>query len=143
VPEYTLDNAVRTLKNSGQSVDESVRKFGTRLQLEASALGSLLPSHEIKSLFAQGLRDHVKSLFAANQPAVEFESATPLIVLIMRAELLESGSRPANPLYQSPSMSKLAPFRRSSALVLPSVEVEQAKRILKKSLCLRLIPGTS
>jgi hypothetical protein len=138
VPESTLDNAVRTLQNSGQSVDESVRKFGTRLQLEAAALGSLLPSHEIKSLFAQGLRDPVKSLFAANQPAVEFESATPLSVLIMRAELLESGSRPANPLYQSPSLSKLAPFRRSSALVLPSVEVERGEEDIEEVTLLAL-----
>jgi hypothetical protein len=48
---------------------------------------------EIKSLFAQGILDPVKSLLAANQPGHEFEDRTPLIVLVARAELLETGTR--------------------------------------------------
>jgi hypothetical protein len=56
----------------------------------------------------------------------------------MRAELLESGSRPANSLYKSPSMSKLGPFRRSSALVLPSVEVERGEEDIEEVTLLAL-----
>jgi hypothetical protein len=91
--ESMLESAVRRLQTTSQSSNETVRQFGLRLQMEASALGSLLDAVEIKSLFAQGLRDPVRSLFAAHQPPIEQEDATPVSVLIARAELLETGSR--------------------------------------------------
>lgn len=91
--ETLLDSAVRRLQTTTQGMGESVRQFGLRLQFEAAALGSLLDAMEVKSLFAQGLRDPVRSLFAANQPAMELEDSTPLSVLVSRATLLESGTQ--------------------------------------------------
>jgi hypothetical protein len=120
VPESSLDKAVRKLQMTGQLPDEDVRRFGARLQLEAAALGSLLPPHEVKSLFTQGMRDPVRSLFAANQPSLEFEDSTPLSVLIARAELLEAGTRPPDIPFQASPFSKVPTFRRSPALLLPS-----------------------
>jgi hypothetical protein len=91
--ESLLDAAVRRLQTTSQGAHESVRQFGLRLQLEAAALGSLLDAMEVKSLFAQGLRDPIRSLFAANQPVIELEDTTPLSVLVSRATLLESGTQ--------------------------------------------------
>lgn len=99
VPESMLETAMRNMQVSGQRPLESVRAYGNRLQLDSAALGSLMAAPEVKSLFAQGLLDPVKSLFAANQPAHEFEDRTPLSVLVARAELLETGTRvvPSSP----------------------------------------------
>jgi hypothetical protein len=47
---------------------------------------------ELKALFSEGLRDPVRSHFAANQPETEFSDTVQLIVLIGRAELLERGT---------------------------------------------------
>jgi hypothetical protein len=73
---------------------------------------------EAKSLFAQGLIDPVKSLFAANQPGHEFEDRTPLSVLVARAEMLETGTCVV---YSSPSPR--ASFRshphRTSVMTTP------------------------
>jgi hypothetical protein len=91
--EQTLDAALRRMQTNGQSATETVRQYGLRLQLESASFGSLLSSAEVKSLFSQGIRDPVRSLFAANQPPGELEDTTPLSVLISRAELLESGTR--------------------------------------------------
>jgi hypothetical protein len=93
VTESALDAAFRTLQTTIQNQGEDVRKFGLRLQLQTAALGALFSTQEVKSLFTQGLRDPVKSLFAANQPSVEFEEVTPLSVLIGRAEFLETGTK--------------------------------------------------
>jgi hypothetical protein len=93
--EQSLEVAVRKLQTTGQREDESVRQFGARLQMDAVALGSLLSSAEVKSLFAQGIRDPVRSLFIANQPTQELEDVAPLSVLVTRAELIETGSRAA------------------------------------------------
>jgi hypothetical protein len=96
-PEPALEAAIRQLQISGQNYGESVRQYGHRLQLEAAALGSLLQISEVKSLFAQGLTNPVRSLFAANQPTHELEEFTPLSVLVGRAELLEMGTRLSSP----------------------------------------------
>ena len=85
----------------GQRQQESVRSYGHRLQLDSAALGSVITGAEVKSLFAQGLTDPVRSLLAANQPGHEFEDWTPLSVLMELAELLETGTSPA-PTSQSP-----------------------------------------
>jgi hypothetical protein len=71
---------------AGQQTQEAVRQYGHRLQMEAAALGSLMTQAEVKSLFAQGLQDPVKSLFAANQPSTELDDSTPFSVLVGRAE---------------------------------------------------------
>jgi hypothetical protein len=63
-----VETTVRSMQISGQRPLESVRAYGNRLQLESAALGSLMAAPEVKSLFAQGLLDPVKSLFAAHQP---------------------------------------------------------------------------
>jgi hypothetical protein len=76
---------------TGQQGGESARQYGSRLQLEAAALGSLMSTSEIK--FAQGLLDPVRYLFAANQPSNELEDYTPVSVLVGRAERLETGTR--------------------------------------------------
>jgi hypothetical protein len=47
-----------------------------------------MKQEEVKSLFAQGLQDPVKSLFAANQPSTELDDSTSLSVLVGRAEFL-------------------------------------------------------
>jgi hypothetical protein len=70
---------------TGQQGGESVRQYGSTLQLEAAALGSLMSTSEIKSQFAQGLSDPVRSLFAANQQSNELEDYTPVSVLVARA----------------------------------------------------------
>jgi hypothetical protein len=93
-PETTLESAVRRIQTTGQAHTESVSEFGLRLQLEASALGSLLSAAEVKSLYSQGLRDPVRSNFLASQPPSELDDGTSLSVLISRAMLLETGSRP-------------------------------------------------
>lgn len=95
--EPALEAAVRQMQVTGQQGSESVRQYGSRLQLEAAALGSLMSPSEIKSLFAQGLSDPVRSLFAANQPSNELEDYTPVSVLVARAELLETGTRLISP----------------------------------------------
>jgi hypothetical protein len=95
--ETTLESAVRRIQTAGQAVNETVSEFGLRLQMEASALGSLLSAAEVKSLYSQGLRDPVRSNFLASQPASELDDATSLSVLIGRAMLLETGSRAATP----------------------------------------------
>jgi hypothetical protein len=95
--EPQLDAAVRRLQTTSQFATESVRQYGLRLQLEAAALGSLLDAPEVKSLFSQGLREPVRSLFAAHQPAGELEDSVPLSVLVSRATLLENGFAPSRP----------------------------------------------
>ena len=115
-PESSLEIAVRRLQMTSQMSSESVRKFGLRLQLEAAALGSLLSTPEVKSMFTQGLRDPVRSLFSAHQTEKEFEDTTPLSVLIARAELLETGTRTSVP---SRVVSRSPPFH-TPALVLPT-----------------------
>jgi hypothetical protein len=112
-----LDKAMRKLQIISQHQTETVRDFGLRLQLEASALGTLLDLAELKSLFSQGLRDSVRSLFIAHQPERESQTSTPLSVLISRAELLESGTRapPSAPAY---GYSKLKAAGTGSALAL-------------------------
>jgi hypothetical protein len=91
--ESLLDQALRKINNIAQFRSETVRAFGLRLQLEATALGPLLSVDEIKTLFAIGLSDPVRSHFAAHQPATELDDHTPLSILITRAELLEKGTR--------------------------------------------------
>jgi hypothetical protein len=115
VPESALDSAVRTLQTTSQNQGEDVRKFGLRLQLQTAALGAFFSTQEVKSLFTQGLRDPVKSLFAANQPSVEFEEVTPLSVLIGRAELLETGTKQTTFVRSSPRYN---PGLQSPALVM-------------------------
>jgi hypothetical protein len=88
-----LEAAVRQMQVNGQSKADFVRQYGHLLQLQAAALCSLMSSSEVKSLFAQGLLDPVRSLFAANQPNNELEEYTPLSVLVNRAELLETEKR--------------------------------------------------
>jgi hypothetical protein len=95
--EPALEAAVRQMQVAGQHKAESVRQYGHRLQLEAAALGSMMSSSEVKSLFAQGLLDPIRSLFAANQASNELEEYTPSSVLVNRAELLETGSRLSSP----------------------------------------------
>ena len=116
-PETSLESAVRRLQVAGQQSEESVRKYGQRLQMEAAALGSLMTQAEVKSLFAQGLLDPVRSLFAANQPITEFDDGTPLSILVARAELLESGTR----IVSSPSLPRSArpQIQRSPILSVP------------------------
>jgi hypothetical protein len=114
--ESSLEIAVRNLQMTSQTSSENVRQFGLRLQLEAAALGSLLSTPEVKSMFTQGLRDPVRSLFTAHQPEKEFEDTTPLSVLIARAELLETGTQnsvPSRVISRSPSL-------HTRALVLPT-----------------------
>jgi hypothetical protein len=105
--EQSLEIAVRDLQTTSQLATESVREFGSRLQLHAVSLGSLLSSAEIKALFAQGLNDPVRSLFVANQPSHELDDASPVSILVARAELLETGTRSA------PLPSSRAPVRPS------------------------------
>jgi hypothetical protein len=93
-PETTIEAAVRSLNTTTQRPSEAVRDFGLRVQQEASLLGSLIPLSELKSLFSQGLRDPVRSNFAAGQGASELLDSVHLTVLIGRAELLERGSAP-------------------------------------------------
>ena len=95
--ETALEAAVRKIQVVGQQAGESVRQYGSRLQLEAAALGSLMSTSEVKSLFSQGLLDPVRSLFAANLPIHELEEYTPVSVLVARAELLETGTRLSYP----------------------------------------------
>jgi hypothetical protein len=93
-PETTIEAAVRSLQTTTQRPSEAVRDFGLRVQQEANLLGSFIPLSELKSLFSQGLRDPVRSNFAARQCASELLDSVPLTVLIGRAELLERGSAP-------------------------------------------------
>jgi hypothetical protein len=88
-----MEIAVRKLQMTSQTSSENVRQFGLRFQLEAAALGSLLSTPEVKSMFTQGLRDPVRSLFTSSQPKKDIEDAIPLSVLIARAELLETGTQ--------------------------------------------------
>lgn len=115
-PETSLESAVRKMQVAGQQLQEAVRQYGHRLQMEAAALGSLMTQAEVKSLFSQGLQDPVKSLFAANQPSTELDDSTPLSVLVGRAELLETGTRLVSP---SPSrISSRAQPQRSPILAV-------------------------
>jgi hypothetical protein len=70
-----------------------VGQFGLRFQLDAAALGSLLDATEVNSLFAQGLKEHIRSLFAAHQLPDELEDTLPLIFVSGRAILLKNGTR--------------------------------------------------
>jgi hypothetical protein len=88
--EPQLDAVVRRLQTTSQFSTENFRQFGSRLQLEAAALGSLLDAMEVKSLLSPGLREPVRSLFEAHQPPSEVEVAVPLSVLVGRATLLEN-----------------------------------------------------
>jgi hypothetical protein len=124
-PEQSLDAAMRRLQTQGQSPIETVRQFGLRLQLESASFGSLLSSAEVKSLFGQGIKDPVRSLFAANQPSRELEDSTPLSVLVARAELLETGTR--NLPQSSPRTYPRTTQHQSSILLLPH-EVESGER---------------
>jgi hypothetical protein len=121
-PESALEVAVRRLQTTEQAPSETVRQFGLRLQVEAAALGNLLSVPEVKSMFTQGIRDPVRSLFAASQPVAEFEETTPLSVLIGRAELLEAGSRPSVDVRSPPRL--FPPSPRSKVLVIPEPEAE-------------------
>jgi hypothetical protein len=56
-----------------------------------------MTQEEVKSLFAQGLHDPVKSLFAAKMPSTGLDDSTPLSVLVGRSELLETGTRVFSP----------------------------------------------
>jgi hypothetical protein len=47
----------------------------------------------VKSLFSQGLRDPVRSLFFAHQSPIELDDATSLSLLVSIAALLESVTR--------------------------------------------------
>lgn len=116
--EQMLDSALRRMQTNGQAPTENVRQYGLRLQLESASLGSLLSSAEVKSLFAQGIRDPVQSLFAANQPTKELEDSTPLSVLISRAELIEAGTR-SLPTYSSRQYSRNAAPGHAPVLLLP------------------------
>jgi hypothetical protein len=103
--ETILESAVRRIQTTSQATNESVQEFGLRIQIEAAALGSLLPQAEVKSLFSHGLRDPVRSLFVAHQSPIELDDATSLSLLVSRAALLESGTR------SSPSSSLRVPSR--------------------------------
>ena len=80
--ETALEAAVRKIQVVGQQAGESVRQYGSRLQLEAAALGSLMSTSEVKSLFSQGLLDPVRSLFAQNSPPMSWKSTRPLAYLL-------------------------------------------------------------
>jgi hypothetical protein len=79
---------VKSVRRKASSLEQPFR-----LQLEAAAFGSLLNATEVKSLFAQGFKEPIRSLFAAHQPLAELEDTSPLSVLIGRATLLENGTR--------------------------------------------------
>jgi hypothetical protein len=138
-PESLLEAALRAIQTTNQLTSESVREFGLRLQLDSSALGSLLSTAEVKSLFAQGLRDPVRSLFAANQPLSELDDIVPLSVLIGRAELLETGTRA---FASTPSRYTVRP---TGVLALPGIYPESDQMVLSEdeSLLLALEPGNS
>jgi hypothetical protein len=109
-------NCRAKVQMTSQTISENVRQFGLSLQLEAAALGSLLSTPEVKSMFTQGLRDPVRSLFTAHKPEKELEDPTPLSVLIALAELLETGTQnfvPSRVISRSPSL-------HTRALVLPT-----------------------
>jgi hypothetical protein len=84
-PETNIEAAVRSLQTNMQRPSEAVREFGLRVQQEGSLLGTLVPLSELKSLFSQGLRDPLRSNFAAGQGASELLDSFPLTVLIGRA----------------------------------------------------------
>jgi hypothetical protein len=119
-PGTAIETAVRLLQTAAQGSTETVRQYGDRIQIDAAALGSLVSPAELKSLFSQGLRDPVRSLFAAHQPSSELEDVIPLSVLIARAELLESGSRAATQF--QPRYSVRPGASRPSVLLTPSEE---------------------
>jgi hypothetical protein len=106
---------------AGQQSHESVRQYGSRLQLDAAVLDPLMSTSEIKSLFSQGLLDPVRSLVAANQPGNELEEYTPLSVLVGRAELLETGTRLPSPFHPPSRVSARAPLHRPTVLAAPAV----------------------
>ena len=114
--ESSLEIAVRKFQMTSQMSSEILRKFGLRLQLEAAALGSLLSTPEVKSMFTQGLRDPVRSLFSAHQTEKEFEDTTPLSVLFACAELLETGTQNSVPVRTLTHPSSL----HNRALVMPT-----------------------
>jgi hypothetical protein len=119
--ETSLEAAVRKMQVAGQQSHESVRQYGSRLQLDAAALGPLMSTSEIKSLFSQGLLDPVRSLFAANQPGNELEEYTPLSVLVGRAELLETGTRLTSPFHPPTRVSARVPQHRPNVMATPAV----------------------
>jgi hypothetical protein len=90
--ETVLESAGRRIQTTSQATNKSLQEFGLRLQIEAAALGSLLPQAEVKSLFSHGLRDPVRSLFVAHQSPIDLDDATSLSILVSRAALLESGT---------------------------------------------------
>jgi hypothetical protein len=78
--ESLLDQALRKINTIAQFPSETVRAFGLRLQLEATAFGPLLSVHEIKTLFAIALSGPVRSHFAEHQPANELDYLIPLSI---------------------------------------------------------------
>jgi hypothetical protein len=120
-PETNIEAAVWSLQTTMQRPSEAVREFGLRVQQEASLLGSLIPFSELKSLFSQGLRDPVRSNFAAGQGASELLDSIPLTVLIGRAELLERGSTPVG---ESRSIVSQRPRFTRPVLAIPTEEEE-------------------
>jgi hypothetical protein len=102
VRESALDAAVRTSQTTIKNPMRRRSKIRTPTAVTNSGPRSALFNEKVKSLFTQGLRDSVKLLFAANQPIVEFEEVTPLIVLIGRADLLETGTKQTTFVRSSP-----------------------------------------
>jgi hypothetical protein len=119
--ETPLEAAVRKMQVAGQKIHESVRQYGSRLQLDAAALGPLMSTSEIKSLFSEGLLDPVRSQFAANQPDNELEEYAPLSVLVGRAELLETGTRLTSTYHPPSRVSARASQHRPNVLAAPAV----------------------
>jgi hypothetical protein len=138
-PESLLEAALRAIQTTNQLTSESVREFGFSLQLDSSALGSLLSTAEVNSVFAQGLRDPVRSLFVANQPLSELDDIVLLSVLTGRAELLETGTRAFAP---TPSRYTVRP---TGVLALPGFYPESDQMVLSEDeyLLLALEPGNS
>jgi hypothetical protein len=118
-PETTIEATVRSLQITTQRPSDAVRDLGLRVQQEASRLGSLIPSSELKYILSQGLRDPVRSNFAAGLGASELLESIPLTVLIGRAELLERGSAPVG---ESRPIAPPRPQFTRPVLAIPSEE---------------------
>ena len=119
-PESSLEQAVRRMAVSTQAQVEIVKQFGLRLQMESSAMGSLISLSELKSLFSQGLKESVRSLFLAHQPLHELDDTTPLSVLVSRAELLETGTSQGHVSQRVPQR----PNPRLPTLITPDPSLE-------------------
>jgi hypothetical protein len=67
--EAQLDDAGFQVQTTFQTSTEIVRQFCLGLKRDAAALVSLIDTMEVKSLFAQGIREPSSSLFDSHQTA--------------------------------------------------------------------------